>query len=171
MQLLSTFAEGKSLCYGWHKHRSRSQEVWVYLWPPSVTLDKSSKPLWASAYLLLDLLLDKCIEKCCYSGHHSSESIFTFKAMGMLREQAGEDLEFFFHKETALVTSPSSMCSALVLQAFLQGVSVTLYADGCRPTSFYLTPHLRLWGNTTSPSLWGNSLILCPDLSQSGYIT
>lgn len=67
----------------WFKHRSGSQEVWIYSWPCAVTLDKSGYPFWALAHPVLYLCLDKHIAKCFCCGHYTSEGIFAFKAMGM----------------------------------------------------------------------------------------
>lgn len=56
----------------WFKHRSGSQEVWIYSWPCAVTLGKSGYPFWAPAHPVLYLCLDKHIAKCFYCGHYPS---------------------------------------------------------------------------------------------------
>lgn len=56
----------------WFKHRSGSQEVWIYSWPCAVTLGKSGYPFCAPMHPVLYLCLDKHIAKCFYCGHHTS---------------------------------------------------------------------------------------------------
>lgn len=46
----------------WFKHRSGSQEVWIYLWPCAVTLGKSGCPSWAPAHPELYLCLNNTLQ-------------------------------------------------------------------------------------------------------------